>query len=128
MKRRDAVVGPLALAAATLAWAQVPGRTYRVGYLGFTASHAPAELRDWNAFVQRLRELGYNRGSNLVIEERYTDGGKDMHYTEFVLEMLKIKVDVVVVSSGTMARYVMGLSRSLPIVALFIPTRCEPAW
>lgn len=120
MNRRNAIFGPLALGAATLAWAQVPGRTYRVGYLGFTASHAPAELRDWNAFVQRLRELGYNRGGNLVIEERYSKGSKDQDYTEFVDEMMKIKADAVVVSSGTMARYVMGLSRTMPIVALFL--------
>jgi hypothetical protein len=26
------------------AWTQVPGRIYRVGYLGFTATNSPADL------------------------------------------------------------------------------------
>ena len=117
MKRRDVVVSPLLLGAATLAWTQVPGRTYRVGYLGFTASHAPAELRDWNAFVQRLRELGYNRGGTLVIEDRYSEGPNEK-YADFAAEMVKIRADICVVSSGAMARYVMGLSRAMPIVAI----------
>ena len=120
MRRRDAVITPLALGAATLAWTQSPGRTYRVGYLAFTDSHAPAQLRDWNAFVQRLRELGYVRGANLVIEERYARGPRE-YYTEMAAEMVKSKADVVVVNSGTMARYVMGLSRTLPIVAISLP-------
>ena len=117
MKRRDVVGAPLALGATTLAWTQAPGRTYRVGYLCFAGSHAPAELRDWNVFVQRLRELGYNRGGNLIIDERYSTDPRE-HYTEFAAEMVKTKADVVVVNSGTMARYVMGLSRTMPIVAI----------
>lgn len=120
MKRRDVVIAPLALSAATLAWTQSPGRTYRVGYLASTDSHAPAELSDWNDFVQRLWELGYRRGGNLVIEERYARGPHE-HYSEMAAEMVKIKADVVVVNSGTMARYVMGLSRTLPIVAISLP-------
>ena len=120
MNRRDAVLAPLTLGVATLARTQVPGRSYRVGYLGFNAAHAPGEPRDWNTFVERLRELGYSRGRNLVIEERYIKGTRDLHYTDFVVEMLKIKADAVVVGSATAARYVMGLSRTLPIVALFL--------
>lgn len=118
MNRRLAILGPLALGVLTCTWAQVPGRTYRVGYLGFTASHAAAEPRHWEAFVQRLHDLGYSRGGNLVLEKRYADGTRDMHYTAFVDEMLRIKADAVVVTSGTMARYVMGLSRKMPIVAI----------
>ncbi len=119
MKRRDAVMGPLALGAAALAWAQVPGRSYRLGYLGVEASHAPAQLRDWNTFVQRLRELGYNRGGNLVIEERYTQGRWDTH-ADIAAEMVKIKADVVVAVDGEIARRVMGLTRTMPIVALSV--------
>ena len=121
MKRREAVLMPFALGTATLAMAQVAARTYRVGYLGFTAHSAPNDLLVWNGFVQRLHELGYRHGSNLVIEERYAKGTQDKSYTEFVEEMLKIRADVVVVSSGAMARYVMGLSRTMPIVALSLP-------
>ena len=83
MKRRDAVLVPLALGVAMLAGAQVPGRTYRIGFLGFTASRTPAEMRDWTVFVEHLRDLGYRRGGNLVIEllkllQRTGTIGKDL--------------------------------------------------
>ncbi len=74
MKRRDAVLVPLAIGASMHAWTQVPGRIYRVGYLGFTATNSPSDLLVWNGFVQRLRELGYSHGGNLVIEDRYAEG------------------------------------------------------
>ena len=109
---------PFALGAATLVRAQVAARIYRVGYLGFTTTNSPSDLLIWNGFVQRLRELGYSQGSNLVIEKRYAKGTQDRGYTDFVEEMLRIKADAVVVSSGAMARYVMGLSRTMPIIAL----------
>ena len=120
MKRRDVVVAPLAVAAATLAWAQVPGRMYRVGYLGFTASNSPADLLVWGAFVNRLRELGYRQGSNLIIEERYAEG-RNQRYAEFAAEMVKLKADIVVASSGGSARAVMTVSRTMPIVTTFAP-------
>lgn len=120
MNRRDVVIAPLALGAATLAWTQVPGRIYRVGYLGFTASNSPNDLRIWNSFGLRLRELGYRQGSNLVIEDRYSEG-RNERYAEFAAEMVKIKADVVVASSGNSARAVMAVSRTMPIVTLFLP-------
>ena len=120
MKRRDAVLVPLALGAATLAWTQVPGRTYRVGYLGVTANNSPNDLRIWNSLWSRLRELGYNQGGNLVIEDRYSEG-RNERYAEFAAEMVKLKADVVVVTSGGSARAVMAVSRIMPIVTLFLP-------
>lgn len=123
MNRRDAILGPLTLGAATFAWTQTPGPVYRVGYLGF-ASNTPArpwsphDFRVWSAFVQRLRELGYNEGSNLIIEQRYADGRFE-RYAEFAAELVKLKVDVVVASSGNAARPVMALSRTMPIVTTF---------
>ncbi len=120
MKRRDAVLGSLALGATPLAWTQVPGRTYRVGYLGFTASNSPNDLRIWNAFGLRLRELGYSQGGNLIIEDRYSEG-RNQRYAEFAAEMVKLKADVVVASSGNSARAIMAVSRTMPIVTLFLP-------
>ena len=109
MKRRDAVLAPLAIGASMPAWAQVPGRTYRVGYLGFTATNTPSDQRIWDGFVQRLHELGRKLGGNLVIEDRYAEGLNERN-AEFAAEMVKLKVDVVVVTSGAAARAVMVLS------------------
>ncbi len=120
MKRRDAVFAPLVFGAATLSRAQVAGRVYRVGYLGFGANTTPNDFRIWAAFVERLRELGYNEGGNLAIEERYAEGRFE-RYAEFAAEMIKLKADVIVATSGNSARAVMALSRSMPIVTTFTP-------
>ena len=120
MKRRDAVLVPLAAGASAIAWPQVPGRTYRVGYLGFTATNSPSDLLAWNGFVQRLRELGYNQGGNLVIEDRYAEGRME-RYAEFAAEMVRIKADIVFTSNPIAARAVMAVSGTMPIVTIFVP-------
>jgi putative ABC transport system substrate-binding protein len=60
-----------ACAAARWAWAQAPGRSYRIGWIGLSevAFKQPQAL----AFVQRLAELGFVEGRNLSIERRHGD-------------------------------------------------------
>ena len=63
-----------ALAVPLAAAAQQPGRTYRLGWLSSGASRSePYNV----AFVQRLRELGFVEGRNLVIEFRSAGGHVD---------------------------------------------------
>lgn len=119
MKRRNALLLPLALGTAPLVRPQTSARSYKIGYMGVTASHAPAELPDWNGFIQRLSELGYHRGANLTVDERYVQSARE-RYADFAADMIRARADAVVVTSATMARYVMGLSRTMPIVALSI--------
>ena len=119
MNRRDAMFAPLALGVATLAWAQTPGRIYRVGYLGYTATNTPDDARVWGGFVQRLRELGFVAGGNLAIEQRFAEGNNE-RYAAFAAEMVKLKADVVVATSGAAARAVMAASPTLPIVTTAI--------
>jgi putative ABC transport system substrate-binding protein len=54
------VVAPLA------AKAQPTGNVWRIGLVSV------AYLRDEDIFFQRLRELGYVEGQNLVVERRYS--------------------------------------------------------
>jgi len=120
IERRTLLFGSAGLAAALPARPQAPGRTYRIGYLGFTASNTADDLRDWNGFVERLRDLGFSEGRNLVIEQRFAEG-RNERYTDLAVELVRMKVDLVVVTSGTSARAVMAASRSLQIVTLSIP-------
>src|SRR5262245_18568510 len=64
-----ATVFTLGLLAA--AFGQPATKVYRVGYLGYTASNTPEDDRLVAAFRQRLGELGFVEGANLVIEWRY---------------------------------------------------------
>ena len=75
MRRRSFLAGLVGVVATPLAaGAQPAGRVYRVGLLGLASgSDAPvlASLR------QRLRDLGYEEGKNLVIEYRTAEGKYD---------------------------------------------------
>ena len=123
MNRRTvigAVAATGAAACVSSALPQVPGRSYRIAYFGFTANDSQEGVRIWQAFVQRLRELGYAEGGNLVIEQRFAEGHNE-RYAEFVAELVPTKLDLVVVSNGSAARAVMAASRSMPIVTTSIP-------
>ena len=124
MMDRRAVVQAIAVSGATAcmphALAQVPGRVYRIAYLGYTANDSPEGVRIWKAFVQRMRELGYVEGRNLVIEQRFAEGHNE-RYAGFVAELLPTRLDLVVASNGSAARAVMDASRSMPIVTTAIP-------
>ncbi|HEY9067263.1 MAG TPA: ABC transporter substrate-binding protein [Burkholderiaceae bacterium] len=70
--------------------------------------------------MQRLGELGYVEGRNLVIEQRFAEGHNE-RYARFVAELLPTGLDLVVASNGSAARAVMAASRSMPIVTTAIP-------
>src|SRR5712691_9134341 len=83
-------------AAAAPAQAQQTGKVYRIGFL--RAGQPP---KAWvEAFQQGLRERGYVDGQNLVVEFRFIDGslGQLQHLAE---ELVRLKVDVILASSGT---------------------------
>jgi ABC-type uncharacterized transport system substrate-binding protein len=118
VNRRDTLIagGTLAaMGAAALVRAQTPGRTYRVGFLGYTAANTAHDERVVAAFVQHLRELGFCEGRNLVIEWRYAEGNNE-RYAEFGVEMARWDADLVVASSGAAARAVVTASRDMPVV------------
>ena len=55
-----------------VAQAQQPARIHRIGILSpVSASFFSARVE---AFRQRLRQLGYVEGKNILIEYRYTEG------------------------------------------------------
>src|SRR5215471_12002671 len=66
---------PALLAAPLAADAQQAGKVPRVGFLSLTSPSDRAPLLD--AFRQRLRELGWVEGENIVIDYRYAEGRVD---------------------------------------------------
>ena len=73
--------------------AQQPARIPRIGIL-ITASASVFSARV-EAFRQRLRELGYVEGKNIVIEYRYAEG-KLERLPDLAAELVRLKVDVIV--------------------------------
>ncbi len=84
---------------------------YRIGVLGLGAQDKP----DVDAFRQRLRELGYEEGRNLVIEFRGHEGKYD-RLSALSGELVSLNPDVIVVTGPQPAAAVKAATRTIPIV------------
>lgn len=100
------------LAAPIVAWAQQAGKIYRVGFLW----EGPAVFPDAIAgFRQRLRELGWVEGKNLVIESRWGEGRYE-RLSELAQELVRLKVDVILAPSSVYAEAAKRATSTIPIV------------
>jgi len=104
------------LGSATVAWplaarAQQAGKIPIIGFLGADAS----AFCPWtDAFVVRLRELGWIEGSTVAIEYRWSQGRTE-RYAEIAAEFVRLKVDVIV-TVGSAVPIVRQATASIPIV------------
>ena len=92
--------------------AQQPAGIHRIGILSISGSVFPARVE---AFRQRLRELGYIEGQNIVFEYRYAEGKQD-RYPELAAELVRLKVDVLVTAGAPAARAAKNATATIPIV------------
>jgi len=91
--------------------AQQPAKISRVGFLAPQGRSLPL----FDAFRQGLADLGYIDGQNIVIEPRFAEG----HYERFpdlFAELLRLKVDVIVVTGAVTARAAKKAVTDIPIV------------
>ncbi len=109
------------LASVHVAEGQQTGKVYRVGWLGIGGPgsqrrHKLKPSPQQMAFRQRLRELGYVEGQNLVIERRWAEGRYE-RLPDLAAELVRFKVDVIVTSSAPRAiRAAQRTTRTIPIV------------
>jgi len=96
--RRRQFLGALSSAAWPMAaWAQQQPKPRTIGFLGVGA---PSTWSDWTTvFVERLRELGWVEGRNVVIAYRWADG-RNERFAEIAAEFARIDVDVIVTGGG----------------------------
>jgi putative tryptophan/tyrosine transport system substrate-binding protein len=114
-----AVVLSLGLLAAPLtAAAQQAEKIARVGVLLFGPVPSPEEVAKWRLSPLRLspamREVGWVEGRNLVIERRYGESTDQLHAS--AAELVRLKVDVLLVPGAGLARIAQGETRTIPIV------------
>ena len=115
MNRRAflAGTGGVLLAAPLRIEAQQAAKVPRIGFLGLHPGPNP-RLRE--AFLQRLRDLGYVEGRSVVIEWRYAEE-KLERLPALAAELVALKVDVIVTGGGTpTALAAKQATRTLPIV------------
>jgi putative ABC transport system substrate-binding protein len=92
-----------------------PHRVYRVG---FVAAQSPSTAPNGvTAFRDRLRELGYVQGQNLVIEARWAGDRYDL-LPALVNEVIERKVEILLVVATPAAIAAMKATNKLPIVGL----------
>jgi putative ABC transport system substrate-binding protein len=120
MIRSVALVAVLAVtltAAPFAADAQQAGKVPRIGYLSATSSSDRPLLLD--AFRQRLRELGWIEGQNLVIDYRYAEGRVD-RLPDLAAELVGLKVDLIA-SFGTQGvTAAKNTTETIPIVMIAV--------
>ncbi|MBI2555579.1 MAG: ABC transporter substrate-binding protein [Candidatus Rokubacteria bacterium] len=106
-----AAVALAILLAPPAADAQQPGKVPRIGFLCALSGPSPHT----EAFQRGLRGLGYVEGKNIAIEYRFTDGKSDP-FSNLAAEMVRLKVDVIVVASPQAIRPTKEATNSIPIV------------
>jgi putative ABC transport system substrate-binding protein len=113
MRRRDFIN---AVAGAVTVWpltvhAQQAGKLPTIGYLGAD----PSAFSPWtNAFVARLRELGWIENRTIAIEYGWSEGRTE-RYAEIADEFVRAKVDVIV-TVGSAVPTVRQATTTIPIV------------
>src|ERR1700749_2441227 len=90
---------------------QEGGKLPVIGFLGADSS----AFAPWtDAFVARLRELGWIEGSTVAIEYRWSQGRTE-RYAEIAAEFVRLKVDVIV-TVGSAVPIVRQATAVIPIV------------
>jgi putative tryptophan/tyrosine transport system substrate-binding protein len=107
------LVAVILLAVGVTAEAQQPARIHRIGILSPSSGSVLSARVE--AFRQRLRELGYVEGKNIVIEYRYAEG-KGERLPDLVAELVRLKVDIIVTTSPSATLAAKKASGTIPIV------------
>ena len=102
------------LAAPLAAEAQQAAKTARIGFLSL--SSGPTPTMDISL---GLRELGWIEGQNIAVEYRWAAGREDK-LPALAAELVQLKVDVIVTSSGLAAQAAKRATATIPIVATFV--------
>jgi len=86
-------------------------KLFRIGYLSLRAGP-----NEWDeAFLQRLRELGYRNDDNLLIEYRWADDDLSLLERQAV-ELVRLPVDVIVTAQAPAVRIAKKATATIPIV------------
>src|SRR5262245_48797912 len=114
MKRREFIT----LLGAAGAWplaarAQQPSRVWRIGVLETTSMAMNAA--NFEAFRQSLRDLGYIKEQNLIIEYRSAEGRSE-RFEDLAADLLRLNIDVIVTRGTPAVLAAKKATTTIPIV------------
>jgi putative ABC transport system substrate-binding protein len=93
--------------------AQQTGKIFRIGFLDNSTAAGSAVLM--NAFRQELSKLGWVEGKNIATEYRFAQQ-KNEHLPELAVDLVRLKVDLIVVSGTIPALAAKKATTTIPIV------------
>jgi putative ABC transport system substrate-binding protein len=97
--------------------AQQTGKVLRIGFMdGSTAAGSAVRLE---AFWQEMRKLGWIEGKNITIEYRFAKQ-KPERLPELAADLVRLKVDLIVVSGITAALAAKKATTTIPIVMVSV--------
>ena len=109
--------GAVLLAAPRAAEAQKSVKMARVGILGIGPTPSPQDLAksiSTNPFWISMRELGWVDGQNMVVERRFGESVDQLRTG--AADLVRLKVDVLFVSSAGLAKILQLETKTIPIV------------
>jgi putative ABC transport system substrate-binding protein len=115
MNRRTAIrrMATFCLTTASSAHAQQAKKIPKIGYLA--GGDAASESARAEGIRLALRERGYIEGQNLATEYRYAEGKVD-RLPELAAELVRLKVDLILVVGGFAIRAAKNATKTIPIV------------
>ena len=111
--------GAVLLVAPLATEAQQPRKIVRVGIVLAGATPSPEEIATTaatNPFVLAMKELGWIEGQNMVIERRYGDSPDQRRAA--IASLVRLPVDVLLVSGVAPARLAQLETKTIPIVVM----------
>jgi putative ABC transport system substrate-binding protein len=113
MKRNGLTLAAVFLALSLPAYAQQTGKIFRIGFLDSSTASGSAVLLE--AFRQELSKLGWIEGKNITIEYRFAEQ-KNERLPELAADLVRLKVDLIVVSGTPPALAAKRATTTIPIV------------
>ena len=94
--------------------AQQTEKIRRIGYLDNSTASGSAVLVE--AFRQELSKLGWIEGKNIAIEYRFGENKGPERRPDLAADLVRLKVDLIVVTSTPVALAVKKATTTIPIV------------
>jgi len=120
MRRKilSVLLATLFLATASLADAQQTGKVVRIGFLDPSTASGSAVLVD--AFRQELSKLGWIEGKNISVDYRFAEGKRE-RLPELAVDLVRLKVNLIVVTGMQSALAAKKATTNIPIVIASAP-------
>ena len=115
MDRRRFLLTSLAgaLAAPPTAETQPAGKSHRISFLALTPGEDTTSMK---ALVERLHELSYSEGKNMIFEYRSAEGRPE-RLPQLAMELVRARPDVLIAGFGTLtAQAAKAATLTIPIV------------